>query len=264
MLDSVVEELGARVGAQVVEQAEGAAVLEEGGSESGSVLGGGGVAGDVVTEEVDYDEKVDVAKAVHGSHRRGVDAYGGVFAVDLVVEGQGLVVVDHAEARLLAYATGSYGIFDEAIGDVVAREQLVHVEPGAAGAWVAHLVVMRLPEEDPGIREGDSQGGEGLERRRRGSVHAGEPVCKAVLSAGDVADEEHEGGEVGAPAHDLGDQGVVHPAEVVMVGLDDEGLAVEVVAQLLDAEEDGLLLVCCPAGGLLGELVGDDGDDDFF
>ena len=51
-----------------------------------------------------------------------------------------------------------------------------------------------------------------------------------------------------------------------MVGLDDEGLAVEVVAQLLDAEEDrvGLLLVGFPAGGLLGELVGDDGDDDFL
>ena len=48
-----------------------------------------------------------------------------------------------------------------------------------------------------------------------------------------VADEEHEGGEVSAPAHDLGHQGVVHPVEVVMVGLDDEGLAVEVVAQLL-------------------------------
>ena len=51
-----------------------------------------------------------------------------------------------------------------------------------------------------------------------------------------------------------------------MVGLDDEGLAVEVVAQLFDAEEDraGLLLVGYPAGGLLGELVRDDGDDGFL
>ena len=45
-----------------------------------------------------------------------------------------------------------------------------------------------------------------------------------------------------------------------MVSLDDEGLAVEVVAQLLDAEEDrvGLLFIGRPAGG---ELVGDDSDD---
>ena len=87
MLDSVVEKLGTRVGAEVVEQAEGAAILEEGGSQGGSVLGGGGVAEDVVSEEVDYDEEVDVAKAVHGSHRQGVDADGGVYGVDLVIEG---------------------------------------------------------------------------------------------------------------------------------------------------------------------------------
>ena len=44
---------------------------------------------------------------------------------------------------------------------MVAREQLVHVEPGAAGAWVAHLLVMRLSEEDHGIRRGNGKGGEG-------------------------------------------------------------------------------------------------------
>ena len=46
-------------------------------------------------------------------------------------------------------------------------------------------------------------------------MHAGEPVCEAVLGAGDVADEEDEGGQIGS--HDLGDQRGVHPAEVVVI-----------------------------------------------
>ena len=161
----------------------------------------------MVSEEVDNDEEVEVAKAVHRTHCQCVVAYHGVLGVDLVVEGQGLVVVGHAEASLLADAAGSHGVFDEAIGDMVAREQLVHVEPGATGAGVAHAFVVCLLEEDHGIKGCYGEGGEGLEERRRGSVHAGEPVCEAVLGARDVADEEDEGGEVGAPAHYLGHKG---------------------------------------------------------
>ena len=88
-----------------------------------------------------------------------------MLTVDFVVEGQGLVVVGHAEASLLADATGSYSIFDEAVADMVAREQLVHVESGATGAWVAHAFVVCLLEEDHGIRGCDGEGGEGLEGR---------------------------------------------------------------------------------------------------
>ena len=40
----------------VIEQAEGAAVLEGSGCKSRSVFGGGGVFEDVVSEEVDNDE----------------------------------------------------------------------------------------------------------------------------------------------------------------------------------------------------------------
>ena len=115
----------------------------------------------------------------------------------------------------------------------MAREQLVHVEPGASGAWVAHIVVMRLYEDDHEVRGADGKGGEGLEATWE---HACERASLRCCSAR---------------------QGCVHPAKIVMISLDNEGLAVDVVAHLLDTEEDrvGLLFVGRPAGGLLAELV---------
>ena len=62
----------------MVEQAEGTAVLEEGSSEDRSVFGGRGITKDVVGKEVDYEEEVDIAEMVHGSHRQCVDANCGV------------------------------------------------------------------------------------------------------------------------------------------------------------------------------------------
>ena len=65
---------------------------------------------------------------------------------------------------------------------------------------------MCLSEENIGVGGSDCEGGGGLERRWRRSVHAGEPVYETILCVGDVVDEENEGEEVAAPAHDLGHQ----------------------------------------------------------
>ena len=67
-------------------------------------------------------------------------------------------------------------------------------------------------------------------------------------------------------SHDITDKECVHPAEIVqqvVVSLNDERLAVEVVGLLFDVKEDGVgfLFVGGPLGGLFGKLVGDNGVD---
>ena len=66
VLHHVVGELGAWVSSYVVDEAEGADILEESSGHRLSVFGGGSVAEDVVGEEVDDDEEVEVTEAVSG------------------------------------------------------------------------------------------------------------------------------------------------------------------------------------------------------
>ena len=113
--------------------------------------------------------------------------------------------------------------------EAMAREEPCEVEPCATGTRVSHTTVVSMAAHSDWVVGGDGDGRDGFKGRRLRSMHAGEPVSEVVLSTRDVADEEDEGGQVGTPAHDLGNKGCVHPAEVVVVGLDNEGLAVEVV-----------------------------------
>ena len=77
-----------------------------------------------------------------------------------------------------------------------------------------------------------------------------------------MAEKEVKRLEKNAPSLNNGDSGLFDPYQVLMVGLDDELFAVQVVRELVHRPFDciSFLLNLRPPGGSIGELLGNEGN----